>query len=59
MLAFCTLYSLCFVLFFCLYVIRELVWHVKSIFNKALTLFDFDCEITPESIPGTDQGPLS
>jgi len=26
----------------------------KSIFHKALNLFKFDCEITLESIPGTN-----
>ena len=28
---------------------------VKSIFPKALTLHYFDCEITLESVPGTNQ----
>ena len=27
----------------------------KSIFHKALNLFQFDCEITLESVPGTNQ----
>jgi len=27
----------------------------KSIFHKALNLFEFDCEITLESVPGTNQ----
>jgi len=27
----------------------------KSIFHKALKLFQFDCEITIESVPGTNQ----
>ena len=27
----------------------------KSIFHKALNLFKFDCEITLESVPGTNQ----
>jgi len=28
---------------------------LKSIFNKALDLVEFDCEITLESVPGTYQ----
>ena len=27
----------------------------KSIFHKALNLFNFDCEITLKSVPGTNQ----
>jgi len=27
----------------------------KSIFHKALNFFKFDCEITLESVPGTNQ----
>ena len=27
----------------------------KSIFHKALNWFEFDCEITLESVPGTNQ----
>jgi len=27
----------------------------KSIFHKALNLFKFDCKITLESVPGTNQ----
>ena len=27
---------------------------LKSIFNKALNLLEFDCEITLESVPGTN-----
>ena len=27
----------------------------KSIFHKALNLYKFDCEITLESVPGTNQ----
>ena len=27
----------------------------KSIFHKPLNLFEFDCEITLESVPGTNQ----
>ena len=34
---------------------RELIWQLKSISHKALNLFQFDCEITLQSVPGTNQ----
>ena len=40
---------------YCLFLVRELIWQKTSIYHKAHNIFKFDCEVKWKSVPRTNQ----